>query len=53
MQMKLPFLENLPLKAEIWEGLDNAKRAVVIDKLAQLMTKTARKETQKEDVSHE
>ncbi|MGH8547751.1 MAG: hypothetical protein ACRERU_03960, partial [Methylococcales bacterium] len=33
--MSLPFLENPPINPEIREHLDNAQRAVVLDKLAQ------------------
>jgi len=53
MQMSLPFLENLPLNTEIWEHLDEAQRAVILDKLAQLLAKTARAETKQEDRSHD
>jgi len=51
--MNLPFLENPPLNPEIWEHLDNAQRAVVLDKLAQLIAKSAEAETQLEEPSHE
>ena len=53
MQMNLPFLENPPLNPEIWEHLDAEQRAVVLDKLAQLIVKTAGAETKQEDCSHE
>jgi len=52
-QMNLPFLENPPLNPEIWEHLDNAQRVVVLDKLAQLIARTATIETQAEELSHE
>lgn len=51
--MNLPFLENPPLNPAIWEHLDNAQRVVVLDKLAQLIAKTAAIETQAEEPSHE
>ena len=53
MQMNLPFLENPPLNPEIWEHLDNEQRTVVLDKLAQLMVKTAGVEPKQEDHGHE
>jgi hypothetical protein len=53
MQLNLPFLENPPLNPEIWEHLDEEQRAVVLDKLAQLIAKTAGAETGKEEPSHE
>jgi len=53
MQMNLPFLENPPLNPEIWEHLDAEQRLVVLDKLAQLIAKTAETETRKEDHGHE
>jgi predicted Fe-S protein YdhL (DUF1289 family) len=54
MQLSLPFLENPPLNPEIWEHLDNDQRTVVLDKLAQLLAKTARAETTgEEEPSHE
>ncbi len=53
MQMNLPFLENPPLKPEIWEHLDNDQRTVVLDKLAQLIAKTAGAESKQEDHGHE
>ena len=53
VQMNLPFLENPPLKPEIWEHLDNAQRVVVLYKLAQLIAKSAEAETPPEDLSHE
>ena len=53
IQMNLPFLEDPPLKPEIWEHLDNAQRAVVLDKLAQLIARTAAIETPPETPSHE
>ncbi len=54
MQMNLPFLENPPLNPEIWEHLDAKQRAVVLDKLAQLIAKTAGAETTgEEETRHE
>ncbi len=53
MQLNLPFLENPPLNPEIWEHLDAAQRAIVLDKLAQLIAKTAGAETRKEEPNHE
>ena len=53
MQMNLPFLENPPLNPEIWEHLDNEQRAIVLDKLAQLIAKTAGAATGEEEPSHE
>lgn len=53
VQMNLPFLENPPLNPEIWEHLDSAQRIVVLDKLAQLIARTAAIETQAEEPSHE
>lgn len=53
MQMKLPFLDNPPFKTEIWESLDNAQRDVVLNKLAQLIAKTAGTENKKEEISDE
>ena len=53
MQMSLPFLENPPLNPEIWEHLDDAQRAVILDKLAQLIAKTAGTETKQEARSHD
>jgi len=51
MQMSLPCLENPPLNPEIWEHLDAEQRAVVLDKLAPLIAKTA--QTGKADPGHE
>ena len=53
MQMNLPFLENPPLNPQIWEHLDEVQRAVVLDKLAQLIAKTAEAETGEEEPSHD
>ncbi len=53
MQMSLPFLENPPLNPEIWEHRDDAQRAIILDKLAQLIAKTAATETQQEARSHD
>lgn len=53
MQLNLPFLENPPLNPEIWEHLDDAQRVVVLDKLAQLIARTAGAETGEEEPSHE
>lgn len=39
MQMSLSFLENPPLRSEIWESLDEVQRAVVLEQLAQLIAK--------------
>ena len=50
MQLSLPFLENPPRHQEVWEDLDEGQRAVIVDKLAQLIAKT---ETGKEEASHE
>ncbi len=53
MQLSLPFLENPPLNPQIWEHLDDAQRVIILDKLAQLIAKTAGTETKQEDRSHE
>jgi hypothetical protein len=53
MQMSLPFLENPPLNPEIWEHLDDAQRAIILDKLAQLIAKTAGTETKQEARSYD
>ncbi len=53
MQLNLPFLENPPINPEIWEHLDDTQRAVVLDKLAQLLAKTVGAETGEEEPSHE
>lgn len=53
MQLSLPFLENPPLNPESWEHLDDAQRAVVLDKLAPLIAQTAGAETGNEESSHE
>jgi len=53
MQMSLPFLENPPLNPEIWEHLDDAQRAIILDKLAPLIAKTAGTETQQEARRHD
>jgi hypothetical protein len=53
MQMSLPFLENPPLNPQIWEHLDDAQRAVILDKLAQLIAKTAGTEIKQEARSHD
>lgn len=53
MQMSLPFTEIPPQSPEIWEHLDEVQRAVVLDKLAQLMARTALAEAKPEDPSHE
>jgi hypothetical protein len=55
IQMSLPFLENPPppRNAEIWEQLDNAQRAAVLDRLALLIAKTAETGNQPEGASHE
>jgi hypothetical protein len=53
MQLSLPFLENPPLNSPIWEHLDEVQRAVILDRLAQLIAKTAEAETGKEEPSHE
>lgn len=50
MQLSLPFLENPPRQPEVWEDLDEGQRAVIVDKLAQLIAKT---EMGKEEPSHE
>jgi hypothetical protein len=52
-QMSLPFLGNPPTNPEIWEQLDLAQQAVVIDKLAQLIAKSAGAEAQPEEPGHE
>ncbi len=48
-QMSLPFLENPLTNQEVWERLDNAQRALVLDKLAQLIAKSAGAEAQPEE----
>jgi hypothetical protein len=53
MQLSLPFLENPPLNPPIWEHLDEGQRAIVLNKLAQLIAKTAETATGKEEPSHE
>jgi hypothetical protein len=53
MQMSLSFLENPPLRSEIWEYLDEVQRAVVLEQLAQLIAKTARAERGQEESKHE
>ncbi len=53
MQLSLPFLETPPLNPEIWEQLDERQRAVVLDKLAQLIAKTAENDTRQKDRRHE
>lgn len=53
MQMNLPFLEEPPLSLEIWEHLNNQQRAVVVDRLAQLIAKTAEAELGQEESSHD
>jgi hypothetical protein len=53
MQMNLPFLENPTLNPEIWEHLDARQRVVVLDKLAQLIVKTARAATEEAESGHE
>jgi hypothetical protein len=53
MQMNLPFLENPPLNPEIWEHLSAEQRAVVLDKLAQLIAQTAGAEPGEETSRHE
>lgn len=53
MQLSLPLLENPPLNPEIWEHLDERQRAVVLDKLAHLIAKTAENETRQEERRHE
>jgi hypothetical protein len=53
MQMNLPFLENPPLNPPIWQHLDEVQRAVVLNKLAQLIAKTAETATGKEERRHE
>ena len=53
MQLSLPLPENPPLNPEIWEQLDERQRAVVLDKLAQLIAKTAGTEIKQEARSHD
>ena len=53
MQLSLPLLENPPLNPAIWEQLDEQQRAVVLDKLAQLIAKTVENDTTQEDRRHE
>ncbi|MGH9847539.1 MAG: hypothetical protein ACREEM_53285 [Blastocatellia bacterium] len=53
MQMSLPFLEDPPINPPIWEQLDDQQRAVVLDKLAQLIAKTAGAEPGREESSHD
>ena len=53
MQLRLPFPETPPHQPPIWEQLDERQRAVVLDKLAQLIAKTAANETKPEDGRHE
>jgi hypothetical protein len=53
MPMSLPFLENPPLNPEIWEHLDDAQRAVILDQLAPLIAKTAGTEIKQEARSHD
>jgi len=53
MQLSLPFLETPPLNPEIWEQLDERQRAVVLDKLAQLIAKTAENDTRQKGRRHE
>ena len=49
MQLSLPFRENPPPNSAIWEQLDEQQRAVVLDKLAQLIAKTAENDMRPED----
>jgi hypothetical protein len=53
MQLSLPFPETPPHQPPIWEHLDERQRAVVLDKLAQLIAKTAANEMEPEDRRHE
>lgn len=53
MPLSLPFPENPPRQPALWEQLDERQRAVVLDKLAQLIAKTAANETKPEDRRHE
>ena len=53
MQLSLPFRDNPPLNPAIWEQLDERQRAVVLDKLAQLIAKTAENDTRPGDRRHE
>ena len=53
MQLSLPFPETPPHQPPIWEHLDERQRAVVLDKLAQLITKAAANDTKPEDCRHE
>lgn len=53
MQLSLPLLENPPLNSQLWEHLDAVQRAVILNQLAQLITKTAETETGQEAPSHE
>lgn len=53
MQLSLPFPEKPPHQPALWEQLDERQRAVVLDKLAQLIAKTAANETKPEDRRHE
>lgn len=53
-QTSLPFFLETPSPSpEIWEPLDNSQRAALLDKLAQLIAKSAVAQTQPEDPSHE
>jgi predicted Fe-S protein YdhL (DUF1289 family) len=53
MQMSLPFLEDPPTNPPIWEQLDDQLRAEVLEKLAQLIARTAGAETGREESSHD
>ena len=53
MQLSLPFREKPPPHSAIWEQLDEQQRAVVLDKLAQLIATTAENDTRPEDRRHE
>jgi hypothetical protein len=53
MQMSLPFLEDPPLNPQIWEHLDDQQRAVILDKLAQLIAKTAKADPGQEESNHD
>ncbi|MGH8582497.1 MAG: hypothetical protein ACREWG_06825 [Gammaproteobacteria bacterium] len=53
MQMSLPLPENPSLSPEIWEHLDEVQRAIVLDKLAQLIAKTVAAGLGQEESSYE
>lgn len=53
MKMSLPSLEDPPTNPPIWEQLNDQQRAEVLDKLAQLIAKTAEAGTDREEISHD